>query len=248
MIGSAYSLAGTVTSVATAFFAFRIGRRGVIILGNAVAIVGSIIQATSWSVAQLIVGRVLTGFAIGCISSAVPTYINETGAEKGDRGPANAFNAILLITGVPIAYWVDYGFTQLGTQAGWRIPIALQCVFAIISGGTMIFLPDTPRFYYAKGRNEEGDRALMLLNDADIDSEKVQATRLEIMVSIEAELEATSSLDWKQFLTFGLTDKTPMKIVRRLCICFWMPMIREWMGSSLVAYWGKFLTTSRGET
>ena len=49
-------------------------------------------------------------------SSAVPTYLSETGVEIGDRGPANAFNAILLISGVPIAYWVDYGCTKSNEQ------------------------------------------------------------------------------------------------------------------------------------
>lgn len=59
------------------------------------------------------------------------------------------------------------------------------------------------------------------------------------MLAIEAEMEASSSLHWKQFLTMGIIDRTPMKIVRRLCICFWLPMIREWMGSSLMAYYSK---------
>lgn len=60
------------------------------------------------------------GFAIGCISSAVPTYLSETGMEIGDRGPANAINAILLISGVPLAYWIDYGFVQYNTDWSWR--------------------------------------------------------------------------------------------------------------------------------
>lgn len=60
------------------------------------------------------------------------------------------------------------------------------------------------------------------------------------MLAIDAELEANSSLHWKQFVTMGIVDKTPMKIIRRLCICFWLPMIREWMGSSLIAYYSKF--------
>jgi hypothetical protein len=57
------------------------------------------------------------------------------------------------------------------------------------------------------------------------------------LAAIEAELEANSNLHWKQFLTMGIVDKTRMKIVRRLCMCFWLPMIREWMGSSLIAYY-----------
>jgi hypothetical protein len=78
---------------------------------------------------------------------------------------------------------------------------------------------------------------LALLNDTPVDSEKVQNTRREILAAIEAELEANSSLHWKQFLTMGIVDNTRMKIIRRLCMCFWLPMIREWMGSSLIAYY-----------
>jgi MFS family permease len=106
MIVASYDLAAMVTAIIIAFFSFRMGRRGTVILGNIAAIIGSVLQASSYSVAQLIVGRLCTGFAIGCISSAVPTYLSETGVEVGDRGPANAFNAALLISGVPLAYWV----------------------------------------------------------------------------------------------------------------------------------------------
>lgn len=61
------------------------------------------------------------------------------------------------------------------------------------------------------------------------------------MAAIETELEANASLNWKQFITFGVVDKTEMKIIRRIMICFWLPMIREWMGSSLMAYYSKFV-------
>ncbi|KXL42611.1 hypothetical protein M433DRAFT_1134 [Acidomyces richmondensis BFW] len=119
------------------------GRRGRVILGN-IAIVSSVLQGSSYSIAQLIIGRLCTGCAIGCISSAVRTYLSETGVETGDWGPANAFSAILLISGVPIAYWIDYGFTKMDNQASWRVPIVFPCLFAIDSGGTMYFLHDTP--------------------------------------------------------------------------------------------------------
>ncbi|CAO2652816.1 Nn.00g022270.m01.CDS01 [Neocucurbitaria sp. VM-36] len=241
MITASYDLSACVTALAIIPFTFRLGRRGTILLGNFSAIFGAVIQASSYSVGQLIAGRLVTGFAIGCVSSAVPTYLNETGVEVGDRGPANALNAILLISGVPLAYWVDFGFTKMDGQASWRVPIVLQCVFAFFSGGCMWFLPDTPRWYYARNRFEEGDAVLAQLNDAPIESEKVQYTRREILAAIEAELEANSSLHWKQFLTMGIVDKTRMKIIRRLFMCFWLPMIREWMGSSLIAYYSSVI-------
>lgn len=109
----------------------------------------------------------------------------------------------------------------------------------------MFFLPDTPRWYYARNREAEGDAVLCRLNDAPLESPLVQKTKQEIMVAIEAELEASASLHWKQFLTMGITDKTELKIVRRLCICFWLPMIREWMGSSLMAYYSELAFSCR---
>ena len=229
MIVASYDLAACITAVGISFFTFRIGRRGTVIMGNIAAVIGSVIQTSSYSVAQLIVGRLCTGFAIGCISSAVPTYLNETGIEIGDRGPANDFNAILLISGVPLAYWIDYGFTKMYNQASWRVPIIFQCIFAFISGGTMWFLPDTPRWYYARSRFEEGDAILVQLYEEPIESERVQYTRREILAAIESELEASASLHWKDFLTMGIVDKTRMKIIRRICICFWLPVSFSWV-------------------
>jgi hypothetical protein len=107
----------------------------------------------------------------------------------------------------------------------------------------ILTLSDTPRWYYAQNRWEEGDAILARLNDTEISSENVQQTRREILANIESELEANSSLHWKQFLTMGIVDNTRMKIVRRLCMCFWLPMIREWMGSSLIAYYSELLPT-----
>ncbi|KAK3622728.1 hypothetical protein LTR56_022021 [Elasticomyces elasticus] len=247
MIVASYDLAAFVTAIAITPYTFRLGRRGTVIMGNIVAIVGSLLQASSYSVAQLIVGRLCTGFAIGCISSAVPTYLSETGVEIGDRGPAN-------ISGVPLAYWIDYGFIMMDNQASWRIPIVFQCIFAFLSGGTMYFLPDTPRWYYARkvsfGENirwDEGDAALAQLNDSEVHSEKVQNTRREILAAIEAELEANASLNWKQFVTMGENidcgqgEPGRLKVVRRLVMCFWLPMIREWMGSSLLAYYSSII-------
>lgn len=165
--------------------------------------------------------------------------------EIGDRGPANAINAILLISGVPLAYWIDYGFVQSDTDWSWRlvfpvlrdsftdqpsVPIILQCVFALTSGGCMFFLPDTPRWYFLRGQPERGDDTLCRLADCPLEDPKIQQAKREIFLAMEAEEEAKHSLRWTQFATMGITDKTPLRIVRRLVICFWLPFIREWTG------------------
>ncbi|OAA65316.1 MFS transporter [Niveomyces insectorum RCEF 264] len=246
MIVASYDLAAFVTSIVIASFTMKIGRRGTIIMGNTVAVFGAVLQASSYSVAQMIVGRLLTGFAIGSISSAVPIYLSECGSKAHDRGPANCINAMFLMGGVPIAYWIDYGFVHWYAQASWRIPVILQCCFAIPAGLTMFFLPDTPRWYYARNKIEKGDAALSQLYDEEVDSAAVQNTKRSIMAAIEIELEANTGIPWSQFLTLGIVDTTKIKVVRRLVICFCLPLLGEWMGISLLAYFAPVILSGIG--
>ena len=61
MISSSYTLAACVTSPFVATFAFYVGRRGCMIIGCIAVIIGAVVQAASYSVAQIIVGRLITG-------------------------------------------------------------------------------------------------------------------------------------------------------------------------------------------
>lgn len=235
IIVASYDAAASVTAMGITLFTFYIGRRGTVLLGCGTSIIGALLQSSAYGIPQMIVGRVLTGFAIGCISSAVPTYLNECGSKVTDRGPANAINAMFLIGGVPLAYWIDYGFVHWYAQASWRIPIILQCIFAFVSGGTMWFLPDTPRWYYARKRNDEGDHVLSVLYDEPIDSKAVQDTRRHIIDALEAENAASEKLHWTMFLTGGIIDRTRMKIIRRICMCFWIREPTTPSASQLIA-------------
>jgi MFS family permease len=75
MIASSYTLAACVVSPFVSTFAFYSGRRGCMILGCLLVIVGAVVQAASYSVGQMIAGRVIVGFGIGSISSSVPAYL-----------------------------------------------------------------------------------------------------------------------------------------------------------------------------
>jgi MFS family permease len=75
MIASSYTLGAWVMSMCISFIAQPLGRRGCILTGNVLVLIGGSLQAASFSVAQIIVGRVLCGFGIGFISSNVPTYM-----------------------------------------------------------------------------------------------------------------------------------------------------------------------------
>lgn len=59
MVASSYTLAATVCALVVSWLGMPLGRRGCIVMGDMLVIVGGILQASSWSVPQIIVGRVI---------------------------------------------------------------------------------------------------------------------------------------------------------------------------------------------
>lgn len=45
-----------------------------------------------------------------------------------------------------MAYWVDYGFSYVNSSAQFRVPLALQIAFAIITFVGIMILPESPRW------------------------------------------------------------------------------------------------------
>jgi hypothetical protein len=75
VIASIYNLAAGVMSLCVTFYGMQIGRKGTILLGCLLICIGALLQASCYSVGQIIAGRIVTGAGIGNIAAAVPTYM-----------------------------------------------------------------------------------------------------------------------------------------------------------------------------
>lgn len=100
-----------------------------------------------------------------------------------------------------VAYWVDYGCSFLSTSAQWRLPIALQVVFAVLTIGMISFLPDTPRWFLAHDRVEEAVEVLKRVHHEE-GPEAVERDRLEIATAISQERLAQEHLGGKGLVLF----------------------------------------------
>ena len=69
IIASIYNLAAGIMSLCVSFFGMKIGRKGTILLGCLLICIGALLQASTYSVGQIIAGRIVTGSGIGCIAS-----------------------------------------------------------------------------------------------------------------------------------------------------------------------------------
>ncbi|KAJ5825167.1 hypothetical protein N7474_002305 [Penicillium riverlandense] len=246
MIASSYTLAAMVMSALVVVVGMPLGRRNSILLGTVLIFFGGIIQAASFSVAQIIVARILCGLGIALITCNVPMYMSEMSIHASERGPEVAINCSSLLGGVALSYWVDFGFTRLSTQISWRMPIAIQSLFALVSGVAMFICPDTPRWYYAKGRNAEGDKTLARLYGAYLPTDEsqdrspmVEMVKAEIMQNIQIEAEQENQLSWVSLIW----DNTPLRVGRRIRISFIILSIQQMMGINILVGLSSFLSS-----
>lgn len=75
IIAAIYNLAAFVSSISTAFVSMKVDRRNTIFTGNFYIIIGATLQATTFSVGQIVAGRIICGLGIGSIARAVSTYM-----------------------------------------------------------------------------------------------------------------------------------------------------------------------------
>lgn len=68
---ASYNLGCFIGAVITIFIGNPLGRKRAIILGTSVMIVGAILQASSTTLEQFIIGRIVTGLGNGCNTSTV---------------------------------------------------------------------------------------------------------------------------------------------------------------------------------
>ena len=157
----------------------------------------------------------------------------EMSLTAAERGPEVSYQLALLITGVALAYWVDLGFVQGLDKSPylWRIPLAMQSCFAIFSACLLFLLPDTPRWYYATGRMEQGDRVLARLHELPVEHEEVQLVKGEILSSLDEESETGKISIWILFW-----DNTELQFGRRLRTSFLINWAQQFLGINMLVY------------
>jgi len=136
-----------------------------------------------------IVGRVIAGFGVGLVSCLVPMYQSEC-APKSIRGLIVGLYQLAITIGALLAAIVLNSTKDRPNHSAWRIPIAVQFVWAAVLSGGMMMLPESPRYLLLKNRQADARRALGRLMTLPHDSPEVEAEALEIATALAVELKA----------------------------------------------------------
>jgi SP family sugar:H+ symporter-like MFS transporter len=95
---------------------------------------------------------------------------------------------------------VCYGTEANTNSSSWRIPNGLSFLWALILGGGILFLPESPRYAYRKGRVEEARATIARLAGLETDSRDVNDQINEIRVKLEEE-KAGADTKWHEIFT-----------------------------------------------
>ncbi|KAF0322696.1 lactose permease [Colletotrichum asianum] len=173
------------------------GRKYGMAVGSAFIIVGSIVQATSQTLSAFIGGRFIVGFGVPMCTIAAPTYIVEM-AYPTWRGLAGGlYNVLGWYIGSLTATWTCYGTANIPGDMSWRVPYIVQVVPAAVMSVTVWFIPESPRWLFAKQKDDAAKSVLIKYHgNGNPDSAVVRLECEEIKFSLEAEAELTRGRWW----------------------------------------------------
>lgn len=170
-------------SLASDVFSEAIGRRTTLIISGFLWIVGAIIQSSSHSVAQLVVGRVVSGSAIGIGSAVTPTYVSEISRAK-NRGLIGGLYQLAITLGILVMFFIGYGCTFIDGTTSWRVAWALQMIPGVFLLSGVIFLPESPRWLANHDQWDAGVDIIRRVNKKE-DEDTVNKEINELKESIE---------------------------------------------------------------
>ncbi|KAJ7133994.1 general substrate transporter [Mycena crocata] len=146
----------------------RLGRKRTVQLSGLIWVIGSIIQCASINRGMLVVGRIISGIAVGLASSVVPIYQAEVTAPH-IRGRLVSLQQWSITWGILIQYFIQFGCSYISGTASFRIPWGLQMIPAIVLVIGMQLFPESPRWLFDHGRE---DQALEVLADLHAGGDK----------------------------------------------------------------------------
>lgn len=156
-------LAGLAGGIAGGPFIEYLGRRNTILATAVPFIISWLLIACAVNVAMILVGRALAGFCVGIASLSLPVYLGET-VQPEVRGTLGllptAFGNVGILLCFVAGSYIDW--SMLAFLGG-----ALPVPFLIL----MFLIPETPRWYVSRNREQSAREALVWLRGKKADVE-----------------------------------------------------------------------------
>ncbi|KAK0934153.1 hypothetical protein LTR29_014267 [Friedmanniomyces endolithicus] len=168
---SVIMFAGAIPSFLSGPPADRYGRLAVVATGAVSFVVGAVLQASAFSLAQFIVGRVFAGAGEGLFLGVMNVYICEI-SPSARRGTLASLPQLFSVLAMCAGYFTAYGSVKIQSSIAWRLPFVIMAVIAVAMAITCFLLPPSPRWLVLRGRREEAVAVVHRLGIQHAEAEK----------------------------------------------------------------------------
>lgn len=242
-----YTLGAFFGAMSCIWLGDRLGRIRTIMIGAALNTVGALLQASSFSLGQLIVGRVVSGLGFGALSATAPNWQSEC-SKAEHRGSVVILESLFISLGLgrslhslmfgfwaptdklPVALvsWISFGVSYASGSVTWRLPLALSGLWSIIVIAVIYPLPESPRWLVREGKVDEARQVLAALSDVAVDSEQVNKDITEIQ-------ESLASTGNGRFLDVFTNGKE--RLFHRTCLAAAGQLFQQLCGINTIAFY-----------
>ncbi|KAM6528979.1 hypothetical protein FALCPG4_009931 [Fusarium falciforme] len=128
------------------------------------------LSSSTHPVTRRLVSLSPTIYNLGCMVGCVGESWSQRGARSElctptSRGRLVSAEVPFIDVGIVSAYWFNFGMSFVGGPIAWRLPIALQALFAILVIILVFALPESPRWLFNHGREAEAIETLCAVYD-----------------------------------------------------------------------------------
>ncbi|UOV08932.1 sugar porter family MFS transporter [Pseudoxanthomonas sp. F37] len=220
----------------------RYGRRTMLLWSAVFFLVSAWGSGIATSSIEFVVYRVIGGFAVGAASVMSPAYISEVSPARY-RGRLATVQQIAIISGLFAAFLSNYVLAKFASSSlaplwlgfeAWRWMFWVEILPAALFLAALLFIPESPRYLAAKGRQEQALSVLTRLYGAATGASKLT----EIQASLAADHHAPRLSD--------LISKSTGKIRPIVWVGIGLAAFQQLVGINVVFYYGAVLWQAVG--
>lgn len=214
LVTAAHSLGSIAAFFPAPWVADKYGRRAGIALGNFGMMAGFMGQVFCQTFAQFLGMRLVVGFAaiINTISSAA--LLVEL-AHPRQRAVAGALFNTFFFVGSIAAAWASYGSLSIQSSWSWKVPVAVQLVWAVAQMSLVVFCPESPRWLVSNGKGEVA-RAILVKHHANgYEEDELVVDEFRVMC---ASINAEGGINSTSWLALNATPGNRKRLVLSVVI------------------------------
>jgi len=208
----------------------RLGRRKSLMIAVGIFCFGVLLQTLAQQIPVLIAGRFVAGLGVGIVSVLVPLYQSEM-APKWIRGTLVCAYQLAITAGLFLAAVVNISTQGMNHRNAYRVPLALQFLWAGILLLGLTLLPETPRYLIKRNLHSAAALSLSRLRRLDI----THPALIEEIAEIEANHEYELSLGPSTYrdVFFGSPH-----LGRRVLTGCGLQILQQLSGCNFIFYYG----------